>query len=66
MAISFHRESPAEAHDRVTMLAHEGVHIERIRAKECNTLEAAMLCAQRLLMVLEKVKEIAVAGLNKR
>ncbi len=51
-----HHETPAEAHDRTTMLAHEGVHIERIRASECQTQEQALACAKRILQVLDKIK----------
>jgi hypothetical protein len=51
-----HTESPAEAHDRITMLAHEGVKIERVRAENCSTPEKAMDCAKRLLAVVEKLK----------
>jgi hypothetical protein len=49
-----HRESPLEAHDRTTMLAHEGAHIERVNAQECASEEKAQSCAQRLLTILEK------------
>jgi hypothetical protein len=51
-----HNETPAEAHDRTTMLAHEGVHIERIRASECQTQEQALACAKRMLQVIDKIK----------
>lgn len=51
-----HNETPAEAHDRTTMLAHEGVHIERIRASECQTQEQAVSCAKRMLQVIDKIK----------
>jgi hypothetical protein len=51
-----HQESPAEAHARTTMLAYEGVHIERVNASECASLEIAAGCARRLLQVAEKLK----------
>jgi hypothetical protein len=51
-----HRESPREAHDRLTMLAHEGVHIERINAKECETIDLARICAGKILRIIEKLK----------
>jgi len=51
-----HKETPAEAHDRTSMLAHEGIHIERIRASECQTPDQAVTCAKRMLQVIEKIK----------
>jgi hypothetical protein len=52
-----HRESPQEAHDRVTMLLHEGAHVERVNAtKECATAEQARACATKILSVIEKLK----------
>jgi hypothetical protein len=42
-----HRETPAEAHDRTMMLQHEGVHIERVKASDCETPELAGACAKR-------------------
>jgi hypothetical protein len=51
-----HQETPAEAHARTTMLVHEGAHLERVKASECNTPESAQACAKRLLQVLAKVK----------
>ena len=52
-----HRESPAEAHMRTTMLQYEGVHIERLPAKECATMEKADRSAARLIEILLKIKE---------
>lgn len=49
-----HRESPAEAHERLAPLDHEGAKIERVRAAECSSADAAKGCASRLLQVLEK------------
>jgi hypothetical protein len=51
-----HQESPAEAHDRTTMLVHEGAHVERVRAADCSTMEGAEVCAKRVLAALAKVK----------
>ena len=51
-----HQESPVEAHDRTTMLVHEGAHVERVRASDCSTLEGAEVCARRVLASLAKVK----------
>lgn len=51
-----HHETPAEAHARTTMLAHEGVHIERVKASECSTQDAANACAKRILQIIEKLK----------
>lgn len=51
-----HHETPAEAHDRTTMLAHEGVKIERVNASKCDTPEKAAKCAQELLAILERYR----------
>jgi len=51
-----HTESPREAHDRTTMLAYEGAHIERVGASECDTPELAKNCASKLIAVIEKMK----------
>jgi len=51
-----HQESPAEAHARTTMLAHEGVHIERVKAIECETQELANGCAKKIMQIIEKIK----------
>jgi hypothetical protein len=51
-----HRESPREAHERLNMLALEGVHVERVNAKECETAELAKGCAAKVLRVIEKLK----------
>ena len=51
-----HRETPLEAHDRTTMMAHEGVHVERVNAADCGTIEKAKATAQRLLGILEKLR----------
>jgi very-short-patch-repair endonuclease len=54
--VAFHNESPQEAHDRLTMLVHEGVHVERVNAKECETPESAKRCAEKILGIITKLK----------
>jgi len=51
-----HKETPLEAQDRVKMLVHEGAHVERVNASECDTPEKASACARRLMAILEKLK----------
>lgn len=51
---TYHRESPVDAHQRLTPLDHEGAKIERVRAAECSTPEAAQTCAAKLVQILEK------------
>jgi hypothetical protein len=51
-----HHETPTEAHNRLTMLAHEGVHIERVNATECDSPEKARSCAKRLIEIMAKVR----------
>jgi hypothetical protein len=51
-----HEETPAEAHARTTMLVHEGAHVERVRASDCQSSELARSCAARLLKVVAKLK----------
>jgi very-short-patch-repair endonuclease len=51
-----HHETPVEAHNRTTMLVHEGAHVERVSATECETAEKARECAMRLMDVLMKIK----------
>lgn len=53
-----HQESPTEAHDRTTMLLHEGVHIERIRASECDTEQKANESAKKILNILDKHRNV--------
>ena len=47
-----HQETPTEAHNRLTMLAHEGVHVERVNASDCDSPERADACAARLLEII--------------
>jgi hypothetical protein len=51
-----HQETPEEAHSRRTMLLHEGAFVERIKARECDTVEKAAASAKRLLEVFAKRK----------
>ena len=51
-----HQESPADAHARTTMLAHEGAIVERVRASDCETAEKAVECARRVLGSLDKIR----------
>ncbi|MBA9088394.1 hypothetical protein FHR92_004893 [Fontibacillus solani] len=51
-----HQETPAEAHDRTTMLLHEGVYFERVKASECDTFEKALECAQKVIGIIERHK----------
>ena len=51
-----HQETPTEAHDRTTMLVHEGAHVEHVSASDCDTLEKARHCAQRLVELMKKLK----------
>lgn len=51
-----HQETPAEAHARTTMLQHEGVNIERVKAADCATPEKAKNCCARLISTIKKLK----------
>lgn len=51
-----HQETPAEAHNRTTMLVHEGAHVERIKASDCDTPEKADISAKRMLQVISRLK----------
>lgn len=51
-----HHETPAEAHDRTTMLAHEGAHVERIKASQCDTPEKAQQSAKSLVELFNKLR----------
>ncbi|MCZ6799428.1 MAG: hypothetical protein O7F12_02975 [Nitrospirae bacterium] len=51
-----HQETPAEAHARTVMLSHEGVHIERVLASECDSQQKAKNSANRLIKIIEKLK----------
>ncbi len=51
---TIHQETPAEAHDRTTMLQHEGVHIERVPASKCDSTEKAKIAAQKIMATINK------------
>jgi very-short-patch-repair endonuclease len=51
-----HHETPAEAHDRTTMLVHEGAHVERIKASQCDTPEKALQTAKTLVQLFDKLR----------
>jgi hypothetical protein len=51
-----HRETPLDAHNRTTMMAHEGVLIERVNANECDNPEKAKQCAAKILALISKHK----------
>lgn len=51
-----HHETPVEAQDRTNMLAHEGAQVERVPANHCATPEKAVVCAKRLIEIIEKTK----------
>ncbi|MGE1163659.1 hypothetical protein ACQJ0Y_10300 [Peribacillus simplex] len=53
-----HQETPAEAHARTTMLLHEGVHFERVKASECNDDQKAVQCAKKIVSILGKLKNV--------
>jgi len=54
---TYHHETPTEAHARLTMLIHEGAILERVKASQCETAEAAKECAKQLLNILSKRKQ---------
>lgn len=55
---AFHDESPVDAHERLTVLSHEGVHTERVRAADCANDADAKKCAMRRVSVVEKLASI--------
>jgi hypothetical protein len=54
---TIHQESPVEAHVRTTMLVHEGFHLERVKATDCETEQGARTVAEHLIAVLKKHAE---------
>lgn len=52
-----HTETPAEAQARVRTLQHEGVHVERISASDCDTPQKAKQAADKLLSAFQKIKD---------
>jgi hypothetical protein len=55
-----HRESPAEAQERLKMLEHEGARIIRVRAELCATPDLAASYARDLLADIDKLKRARV------
>ena len=51
-----HQETPAEAQARIRTLQHEGVHVERILASECNEPQKAIDAVKRILVAIDKLK----------
>jgi hypothetical protein len=51
-----HRETPAEAHERIQGLTHQGVRVERVKADECSTRARAVDCAGRLVAAIERYR----------
>ncbi|MGE4545395.1 MAG: hypothetical protein AB7D06_14935 [Pedobacter sp.] len=51
---AFHKESPADAHYRIKPFQDEGVLVERVKAKDCNTQESAEKYAKELIVLIEK------------
>lgn len=51
-----HTETPAEAHARTTMLAHEGAHIERVKSSDCDSAAKADVVANNIIELITKIK----------
>jgi hypothetical protein len=51
-----HTESPQEAHERATMLSHEGAFLERVKASECASDYLAGNCADKLIKLIDRHK----------
>lgn len=51
-----HLETPAEAHARTSMLVHEGVHVERVKASLCDTPDKANAYARQVIQLFDKIK----------
>ena len=52
-----HTETPAEAQARTRTLQHEGVHVERIAASECDTPLKAKNEVDKVISSFTKLKE---------
>jgi hypothetical protein len=52
-----HQETPVEAHDRTTMMVHEGVYVERIKSSECDSKEKADIAAKKIVTIIDKHKK---------
>ena len=51
-----HQETPEEAHSRMVMLQHQGTHVERLRAAECDNPKRAQEAVGRIMSALQKIK----------
>lgn len=54
---TYHRETPAEAQNRTTMLELEGARIVHIQAADCDTQEKADRFAKSIITRINKLKE---------
>lgn len=52
---TYHKETPADADIRLRPLKYEGAHIERVKAGDCLSEDAAKASVKRVLEVLEKL-----------
>lgn len=52
--VTYHKESPADAHYRLKPFQDEGVIVERVKAEHCNTPELAQRYATHLLGLINK------------
>lgn len=53
---AFHHENPVQADERVRMMKHHGVQIERVRAEECATTEGADTCADAIMKAFDSYR----------
>lgn len=53
---AFHAERPSDADTRLALFKHEGVHIERVPAADCDTDGKARETARRLLALMKKYR----------
>jgi hypothetical protein len=53
-----HHETAAEAQTRVAMLEDEGVHVHRIAAGECDTVDKAQACAKKIVQKIANRREL--------
>ena len=53
---TYHSELPAVASARLEMLASHGIEVKRVRADECSTPEKAVVCADKILDYMAKLK----------
>lgn len=53
---TWHKETPAEAHERLQLLLDEGMHHHRIKASDCDTLDKAREAAKIVIERINKLK----------